>query len=212
MGRAFKRLYQLCIVSDRLGYPNTIAVTPALTIEALFELIFDSECRKRVKAPKNYDMKPTLYFLLVLLLGSCTTLTKSTRYLNRHSLEAAEYCAQKFPIVETTTVKTDTIYQEILLSGDSVECPPATLPKKVKCPDVRFKEKVITETVVKVQENTAKITACELELTQAKEQLLQEKQAHLKTLNHLTKVRYQYYGLVLLILLAVAYKLFKPRF
>jgi hypothetical protein len=156
-------------------------------------------------------MKPTLYFLLVLLLGSCTTLEKSTRYLDAHQKEAAEYCAQKFPIAETITTKTDTLYQEILLSGDSVDCPISIAPKKVKCPDVRFKEKTITETIIKVQENTAKVTACTLELTQTKEALLQEKQAHLKTLNHLTNLRYQYYALLLLILLAVAYKLFKPR-
>jgi hypothetical protein len=157
-------------------------------------------------------MKPTLYFLLVLLLGSCTTLEKSTRYLDAHQKEAAQYCAQKFPIMETITIKTDTLYQEILLSGDSIECPISIAPKKVKCPDVKHREKVITETIIKVQENTAKISACTLELVQAKEDLLQEKQAHLKTLNHLTKLRYQYYALVLLILLAVAYKLFKPRF
>jgi hypothetical protein len=156
-------------------------------------------------------MKPTLYFLLVLLLGSCTTLEKSTKYLDAHQKEAALYCAQKFPIAETITIKTDTLYTEILLSGDSVECPPATLPKKVKCPDVKHREKKITETIIKVQENTAKISACTLELTQAKEALLQEKQAHLSTSGTLTKLRYQYYGLLLLILLAVAYKLFKPR-
>jgi hypothetical protein len=161
--------------------------------------------------PNLNNMKP-YYIFLVLLLGSCTTLHKSVRYLDAHQKEAAEYCAQKFPVMETITVKTDTLYTEILLAGDSVECPPATLPKKVKCPDVRFKGKTITETIIKVQENTAKVTACELDLAHTREVLLQEKQAHLKTSNHLTKLRYQYYALLLLILLAVAYKLFKPRF
>ena len=50
-------------------------------------------------------------YIFILLLASCTTQSKVTAWLEKHPIEAATYCSEKFPpIIIVDTIKTtDTV-------------------------------------------------------------------------------------------------------
>jgi hypothetical protein len=186
----------------------------------------------------RFDMRYS-YILLVLLLGSCTTPKKVGRFLSERPTEsaplvkgflslnplfAASYCADEFPVQETSHTRVDTVIREVVIPGDSVACPEVTdlgtgrrHTPKVKCPDVKHQERTVREQVIKVRENTARVRALELEKQQLIQELIQEKKAHTRTIEEkqgVVKERNAYLKAFLFLALAmaafIALKVFKP--
>lgn len=57
-------------------------------------------------------------YLFIILLASCTTQSKVTQWLDKHPVEAATFCADKFPpiISHDTTEQHDTVINTELLA------------------------------------------------------------------------------------------------
>lgn len=111
-------------------------------------------------------MKYTIFFLLIIALAACNTVSKQQRkaetFYNAHPEKLLKQCGEKVPpdtIFKSGEVitKTDTTF----IKGDSVACPPVVNEKgetvyvKVKCPDSKIIHDSIfkTDTIIKV--NTA---------------------------------------------------------
>lgn len=62
-------------------------------------------------------------YLFILFLASCTTQSKVTAWLEKHPIEAATYCSEKFPPIITidTFMTTDTVTNiEAIIYTDSL--------------------------------------------------------------------------------------------
>lgn len=62
-------------------------------------------------------------YLFIILLASCTTQSKVTKWLEAHPVEAATYCADKFPPIithDTSYVHDTTINTELIALIDSM--------------------------------------------------------------------------------------------
>ena len=62
-------------------------------------------------------------YLFILFLASCTTQSKVTAWLEKHPIEAATYCSEKFPpiIIVDTFTTTDTVTNiEAIIYTDSL--------------------------------------------------------------------------------------------
>ena len=62
-------------------------------------------------------------YLFILFLASCTTQSKVTAWLEKHPIEAATYCSEKFPPIITldTITTTDTVTNlEAIIYTDSL--------------------------------------------------------------------------------------------
>src|SRR5690625_2007816 len=78
----------------------------------------------------NIESAGLIAFILIVLFlffSSCATLEKTTRYFDQHVDEAANYCANTFPVKDSQVIYlpgvpvfiSDTTY----LPADSVPCP-----------------------------------------------------------------------------------------
>ena len=126
------------------------------------------QMQKAMKPTFNTIAAAVLYLSVLFLLGaflctfgSCTTAKKATNYMLTHPEVAAKFCADAYP-VDTQTIITDTtitdtvlidepryIFDTIYVEGDTVvlqkTCPPS---------------KIVTQTVERIVENTAKLEVC----------------------------------------------------
>jgi len=62
-------------------------------------------------------------YLFIILLASCTTQNKVTQWLDAHPIDAATYCAEKFPPIithDTSYVHDTTINTELIALIDSM--------------------------------------------------------------------------------------------
>lgn len=106
---------------------------------------------------------------LALIVTSCTTQKKATGYFNNHSLQAAEYCANAFPVRDSIIYKPGQIVHKLdtqYLPGDSVPCPPTpgqleTKLVYVKCPPIKIitDSVFIHDTTTVIRENMAKVSS-----------------------------------------------------
>lgn len=114
-----------------------------------------------------------IVFILIMLLTSCTTERKATRYFNEHKPVAANYCAEAFPVKDSMSViertKYDTLYAPVYMVDTVVRfdtlinerAVTLTRPVKVPCPSVPIITKTVTRDSIHFLENTARIDACE---------------------------------------------------
>jgi len=110
---------------------------------------------------KNY----LIYFSIVFGVTSCTTERKAIKFLNKHPLVAADYCASKYPVVPTYIKGKDSIIEKTVeVKGDSIPCPPNEKGEvvKVKCPDAKLVYQNVYRTDTITKENTAKLSALQL--------------------------------------------------
>jgi len=49
------------------------------------------------------------FFLVVMFLASCMTPKKAAETLNKHPKEAAEFCAENYPVKDSIIFKVDTV-------------------------------------------------------------------------------------------------------
>lgn len=106
---------------------------------------------------------------IALIVTSCATQKKATGYFNNHSLQAAEYCANAFPVRDSIIYNPGQIVHKLdtqYLPGDSVPCPPAvgqveTKLIYVKCPPTKIitDSVFIHDTTTVIRENMAKVSA-----------------------------------------------------
>ena len=62
-------------------------------------------------------------YLFIILLASCTTQSKVTQWLDAHPIDAATYCAEKFPPIithDTNYVHDTTVNTELIALIDSM--------------------------------------------------------------------------------------------
>lgn len=110
---------------------------------------------------KNY----LIYFIIVFGVTSCTTERKAIKYLDKHPLVAADYCASKYPVVPTYIKGKDSIIEKTVeVKGDSIPCPPNEKGEviKVKCPDAKLVYQNVYRTDTITKENTAKLSALQI--------------------------------------------------
>lgn len=114
-------------------------------------------------------MKYLFGFIIILFLSSCLTTKKVERYLNDNKEFAANFCAETFPIKETTSF--DTIIDTLTLKEyvdridkiiihDTIEGKEKIIEAvkyKIKQQFIDRPPKTIVKTII--QENTAKIEA-----------------------------------------------------
>lgn len=116
-------------------------------------------------------MKKGLFFcILIYILYGCTTQKKAARYFDNNNTEAAAYCADRFPVIETSDTVFITDSAELLAYENEFTYMAKYIDSliSIKCdtsikPDIRYiikklpskpcPEKIITKQI----ENTAKI-------------------------------------------------------
>lgn len=113
--------------------------------------------------------------LAVSLLGCSEQkkLEKAAKTFDRNHLEASAYCADRFPVEETTTflpgkVIFDTLYIPIEVV-DSFACPPSDTVVKYKIQLQTKMQKIVerkTDTLVKEIENLARVTELDIRLVE----------------------------------------------
>lgn len=118
----------------------------------------------------NHKTKLGIGFIIIIalhFLSGCSEskqIAKAKQRLDSNPIEAAKYCAAKFPVKEQViftpgAIRIDTVWQAY---SDYVpfDCPPSDTVVTYKV-DVKFKEKIITRTVTDtitiVRENTARV-------------------------------------------------------
>ena len=106
--------------------------------------------------------KYLIYFIIVFGVASCTTERKAIKFLNKHPFVAADYCANKFPVIPTYIKGKDSIIEKTVeVKGDSIPYPPNEKGEviKVKCPDAKVVTRDVYRTDTITKENTAKLSA-----------------------------------------------------
>lgn len=108
-------------------------------------------------------------FLLyvVAVFSSCTTAKKATAYLDKHEDIAAPYCANKYPVRESVTIKdslhTDTAYFEVpayLFDTIYVEGQPTFI--KQQCPPSKTITQTKFQSIERVRVDSARVKALEI--------------------------------------------------
>lgn len=109
--------------------------------------------------------KYLIYFIIVFGVTSCTTERKAIKFLDKHPLVAADYCAGKYPVVPTYIKGKDSVIEKtVTVKGDSIPCPPNEKGEvvKVKCPDAKVITRDVYRTDTITKENTAKLGALQI--------------------------------------------------
>lgn len=126
-----------------------------------------------MKKTFNYLLLALLIVMIALMSG-CTTQGKVLKYMDNNKSFKVKYLAENCEVDTLTEYikgKDSIIVKEIEVKGDSVLCPPVTLPSgeilppvRVKCPDqvVKYNEVLRIDTVVRQVENTSKLRGAEL--------------------------------------------------
>lgn len=149
-------------------------------------------------------MKYTTLIIVLLLFVSCQNKQKiAERYYNENRKELADKCKLEFPTIPIEIIKGDTIYKEreVLVKGDSIECPTPTPGKPnpfVKCPDVKVKEttKYVTDTI-RVKD-MAEVYSYEV--------TIKEQSDKIKKLEKDSQYKWMFFALALLVSLYIIYK------
>lgn len=191
-------------------------------------------------------MRKHLYLILLLaLVSSCLSLEKALKKTteneasagvalitikNKYPLTAAKWAASAYPTVPKTTVVRDTVKQEIIIKGDSIQCPPVNTswfkyppvvykpakPTYVKCPDISYYTSTISEQISTIEENTAALEAKDLELAQKdkeihdrEQEVIAEKEAHAATVEEMKPYKWTVWVFFVLAFLLILWMAFK---
>lgn len=117
-------------------------------------------------------MHRVIYIFFICVLGSCVTNKKAVTYFDKNRDKAAEYCADRFPVIE----KTDTVeivdstllraYEEehaymvsYIDSIISIKCDSSAKREIITVIKDGIKPKPIVKYVTRVVENTARVQA-----------------------------------------------------
>tara|TARA_R110002126_G_scaffold39767_3_gene117648 strand:- start:10527 stop:11021 length:495 start_codon:yes stop_codon:yes gene_type:complete len=155
------------------------------------------------------------YLAIILLLSSCYTAKQAQRDVVKadvnHPMVTSGFCAEKFPVKEKIIEKTKFIKGETIVKKDTitVDCDSVvsdtTQSNKVL---IQYKTVYQTDTIVKEKiiekENTAKIKNLALQL-QAKEKIIQEKEAFIKKQKGKINVLQYFLAAVSIVLLVILF-------
>lgn len=119
----------------------------------------------------NISKLIVIYFIAVL--ASCTTVKKAKQVLNDNPYDAALYCAEKFPVKDTTYFIEGVIRDTVTDFIETTKYDTTTLKDTVvkTITKTNFVIKIKIDTLVKFRENTARVEAKEYELQTLKKSL-----------------------------------------
>lgn len=118
---------------------------------------------------KNINKLIIIYFIVAAFI-SCTSVKKAKKVLNNNPYDAALYCAEKFPIKDTTYFIEGIVRDTVTDFIETVKYDTTTLKDTVVKTIIKTNLviKIKVDTLIKFRENTARIEAKEYEMQQLK--------------------------------------------
>lgn len=105
-----------------------------------------------------------VFILICIVSASCTTQLKVEKWNRAHPVEAAEYCAETFPVVDQTEVRVDTLSDTVTVVRsisvfDTLYMEGKPVLVHTKCPPSQVITRTIRKDSLIRRENTARVEA-----------------------------------------------------